>query len=340
MEQTHPTAKRPDRNDAQGSASFTRAVAAVVLVPAVPMLFMSVAVLALFYAAPTRFGGLLARLPGESFIRSALVFAPVTLFAVVVLAFLYVIDRPARGAEVILKPEPATDARRVPWERLVGGGVLLMAIPALLLSVALWALSFISPNRFARLLEPLPGDAYLQELVPYLPFLLFAVVVVAAIMAFSSGARTDAGLDTGQVPSSASRWQRGAPRLADLAVVTLLISTIPMFLASLAGFGLYHYAPERFERLLLKLPFDEFVRLGLAFAPVVLFAVVVLAVIYLVRPTVAMRPERVAPAERRTRATGSSTRSLLAVWLLIGGLALSAVMGLGLTGAAMYLVVR
>jgi hypothetical protein len=312
----------------------------VVLVPAVPMLFMSVAVLALFYAAPTRFGGLLARLPGESFIRSALVFAPVTLFAVVVLAFLYVIDRPARGTAVVLKPEPATGARRMPWERLIGGGVLLMAVPALLLSVALWALSFISPSRFERLLEPLPWDVYLQELVPYLPFVLFAVVIVAAIMAFSSAPSTEADLDAEQVASGASRWQRGAPRLADLAVVALLISTIPMFLASLAGFGLYHYAPEKFERLLLKLPFDEFVRLGLAFAPVVLFAVVVLAVIYLVRPTVAMRPERVVPVERPTHMTGSSTRSLLAVWLLIGGLALSAVMGLGLTGAAMYLVVR
>jgi hypothetical protein len=336
MEQTHPTGKKPDRNDAQGSASFARAVAAVVLVPAVPMLFMSVAVLALFYAAPTRFGGLLARLPGESFIRSALVFAPVTLFAVVVLAFLYVIDRPAKEATVVVKPQPVKGAGGVAWERLVGGGVLLMAVPALLLSVALWALSFISPGRFERLLEPLPGDAYLQELVPYIPFLLFAVVVVAAIMTFSSGPRPEAG----QVVSGANRWKRGAPRLADLAVVALLISTIPMFLASLAGFGLYHYAPERFERLLLKLPFDEFVRLGLAFAPVVLFAVVVLAAIYLVKPTVAMQPERTTPVERRPRMASSSTRSLLAVWLLIGGLALSAVMGLGLTGAAMYLVVR
>ena len=340
MEQTHPTAKRPDRNDAQGSASFSRAIAAVVLVPTVPMLFMSVAVLALFYAAPTRFGSLLARLPGESFIRSALVFAPVTLFAVVVLAFLYVIDRPARKAVVALKPEPAAGAIGMRWERLVGGGVLLMAVPALLLSVALWALSFISPSRFVRLLEPLPGDAYLQEMVPYVPFLLFAVVIVAAIMTSSSGPRPDVDLDAEQVAGGASRWHRGAPRLADLAVIALLISALPMFLASLAGFGLYHYAPERFERLLLKLPFDEFVRLGLAFAPVVLFAVVVLAVIYLIKPTAAMQPERVAPVERRPRTAGSSTRSLLAVWLLIGGLALSAVMGLGLTGAAMYLVVR
>ena len=189
------------------------------------------------------------------------------------------------------------------------------------------------------MLEPLPGDAYLQQLVPYIPFLLFAVVIVAAIMAFSGAPRREASLEAGRVTGGARRWQRRTSRLADLTVVALLISVLPMFLASLAGFGLYHYAPERFERLLLKLPFDEFVRLGLAFAPVVLFAVVVLAVIYLFKPTVAV-PAEIPQKERRAQSAGGGVRSLMAVWLLIGGLAFSAVLGLGLTGAAMYLVIR
>ncbi|MEJ2571866.1 MAG: hypothetical protein P8Y98_15135 [Anaerolineales bacterium] len=57
-----------------------RLVATLVLVPSVPMLIVSIAALALFYLAPTRFGNLIDRLPGETFIRTALVFAPATLF--------------------------------------------------------------------------------------------------------------------------------------------------------------------------------------------------------------------------------------------------------------------
>ena len=64
------------------------------------MLLASVAALALFYLAPTRFGNLIDRLPGETFIRTALVFAPATLFAIVVLAAVG-----SRGARALIREQ-------------------------------------------------------------------------------------------------------------------------------------------------------------------------------------------------------------------------------------------
>ena len=82
-----------------GEWPYSRVLAALVLFPTVPMLMLSVSALALFYLAPSRFGALLSRLPGESIIRSALVFAPATLFAIVILALLYVLEKPSLAGE-------------------------------------------------------------------------------------------------------------------------------------------------------------------------------------------------------------------------------------------------
>src|SRR3989304_3450252 len=76
----------------------TRLLAGLVLVPAIPLLAFSVFALAVFYTAPERFGAWLARLPGDTYLRTALIFAPATLLAVVVLATLYLRDS-AEGEE-------------------------------------------------------------------------------------------------------------------------------------------------------------------------------------------------------------------------------------------------
>src|SRR3989304_3819426 len=70
----------------------TRLLAGLVLVPAIPLLAFSVFALAVFYTAPERFGAWLARLPGDTYLRTALIFAPATLLAVVVMATLYLQD--------------------------------------------------------------------------------------------------------------------------------------------------------------------------------------------------------------------------------------------------------
>ncbi|HET7009275.1 MAG TPA: hypothetical protein VFI11_00745, partial [Anaerolineales bacterium] len=69
-----------------------RWLASAVLVPAIPLLLASVLALAAFYAAPERFGAWLSKLPGDAFLRTAMIFAPATLLAVVVLATLYLRD--------------------------------------------------------------------------------------------------------------------------------------------------------------------------------------------------------------------------------------------------------
>ncbi|HKY84900.1 MAG TPA: hypothetical protein VJ160_08760, partial [Anaerolineales bacterium] len=74
--------------------SPSRVLAMVVLLPSALLLLISVVALAAFYTQPTRFNALLARLPGDDLIRTALIFAPATLVAVVVMAVLYANDVP------------------------------------------------------------------------------------------------------------------------------------------------------------------------------------------------------------------------------------------------------
>ncbi|NIS82754.1 MAG: hypothetical protein GTO14_21725 [Anaerolineales bacterium] len=319
----------------EGSMNVTsRTVAILVLVPTVPMLLASIAALALFYLAPTRFGNLIARLPGETFIRTALVFAPATLFAVVVLAALYALEKPerqripAQGVAGIEKVE----ALEIKKEFLylapkIARIVLLVAVPALLVSAALWALSFVSPGRFDRLMEPLPGDRYLRPLVGVAPILLFFLVLVAASFVFA-----------GERPV---RRRIVPEHLTRRAVHAVLVSAVPALLLSVAVLALSYLSSNGFERLIKRIPFDEFLRLALAFAPVVLLAVVLLSLLYLRQPRVEGVPLR--EGERSSRKTAQKSqlmRSQLAMWVLVGGLTLSAIAGLSLLGTVIYLVFR
>lgn len=314
-----------------GSNVSSRMVATLVLISTVPMLVASIAALALFYLAPTRFGNLIARLPGETFIRTALVFAPATLFAVVVLAALYALEKPERDripprlVTGLERPALLKEGRRLLLNSTrIARVVLVSAVPALLFSTALWALSFISPGRFDRLMEPLPGDRFLRPLVGVAPIFLFVVVLVAAY-------------------AGDQRAQRRVviERLTRKAVNAVLVSAVPALLLSLAVFALSFLSSDGFERLVKRLPFDEFVRLALAFAPAVLLAVVLLALLYLRRP----QPESVTPSKevRTLQPTALRLRMLrsqLAMWVLVGGLILTAVTGLSLLGTVLYLVFR
>src|SRR4030042_1866026 len=157
-----------DPTQASGRArSASRAVALIVLVPAIPTLLLSVLALAAFYLAPERFTALLERLPGTEFLRVALIFSPATLFGVVLLAALYALE-PAgpRPAE-----EPSVPRAGMPLPRLLASAALAVSLPLLLLSAAGWVLSFVAPGRFALLVAPLPGTALLKAVPPYPSFL-------------------------------------------------------------------------------------------------------------------------------------------------------------------------
>ena len=347
MDDTAPISGHHSLENQRSSGIFTRVVAALVLLPTIPMLFISIVTLALFYLAPTQFGDLLSRLPGESFIRTALVFAPATLFAIVVLAVLYVLDRPAEkiAAEVdaVERNEEAQGRRILPVGRIVGVLVLLVAVPMLIVSAGLWLLSFVSPVRFAALIEPLPGDAYLHKVLPYTPFFLFIVVIIAVFVVFASGVRKRGERAEGEAQTNGfiARWSLNAGKFTNMAVGLVLITALPALLAALGAFSLYHYSPERFERILERLPYDEIVRLGLGFAPVTLLAVVILAMIYLARPQLHLATfsssERI---EESGQSRSAGVRSTLALWVLLGGLSLSTVIVVGLMGTVLYLLVR
>jgi hypothetical protein len=331
-DQKIPSNSHNKTEDRTNGWPYTRTVAILVLIPSVPLLLLSMAALALFYITPDRFGKLISRLPGEAFVRMALVFAPVTLFAVVVLALLYAYDRSPTGVararldrrtDVPLSLVKEDGARF--YTRWVARLSLAPAVLALLASTGLWALSFVSPPRFDRLMDPLPGDRYLRPLVPWAPIGLFIVVLCVLYLAFDG--------------RSFSRGVVRSSRPLSLAVGIALVSAAPILLFSLAALGVYFISPIRFEQVLARLPYEEFIRLVLTFAPAVLFALVLLAFLYLQKQRIgATQPSEVNTAQRI--GISQEFRSTIAVWVLVGGLILTASVGLGLLCVAIYLIVR
>jgi hypothetical protein len=319
---------------------YTRVVAALVLFPAVPMLLLSIATLALFYLAPGRFGSLIARLPGESFIRTALVFAPATLFAIVVLAVLYAVEKPRAGIETQpVKIQPRK--RSLPVARTAGILMLIVALPAFMFSLSVWALSFVSPSRFDRLIEPFPGETYLRTATPFLPWVFFALALIAVLL-LSSLERGKEEIESDKVEGAEARLAHGAQeprRLIDYAVSIVLFTAIPALLGSLAALAFFYVQPERFARVISRLPLESLVRAGLLFVPPTSFIVVVLAAIFLLRPrfTATARSQGVVADGIVEK---SPLRSTLAIWVLSAGLSLSAALGLGLLAVVAYLLFR
>jgi len=320
------SAREQDRHIANGEAAgrrYTRWAAAAVLVPTVPMLLLSVAALAIFYAAPTRFGRLLAQLPGEEIIRSMLVFAPATLLGIVILAALYALERPdaaarAKPVEVKRQPQAMRLSRSAVW-------LLPPAILLFLASVAARLLAFVSPSRWQALLAPLPGDRYLAPMFEAAPWLLLALLVALTVVVWRSrNAQSVGPLD-----------QRQAARIGAVAT---LIAALPMLGLSLAALAVFAASPERFAKLLARLTQEAFIRLGLVFTPAALLSLVLLAVLVLFFSAVGRQMDRSSAESAKQR--GATWRQTLAVWVLTAGLAFSAIVGLGLGGVAIYLVIR
>ena len=303
--------------------SGTRLIAVLLLIPSIPMLLGSVGALALFYVAPVRFGGLIARLPGDEFIQTVLFFAPATLFAVVVLAFLYAREP---GPAVALTPSQVSAVRSTPAQS-VARWALGLITPAFLVAVLVLLLSLVAPGRFSRWIEPLPGDRFLRPLVTAAPLLLLVVGVFSVLVAFPRR--------RAQPPAAAAgRWAR----LARRAVGLILLSTVPMLVLSLLALGTSYLEPERFQRLMNRLDPDAFLRLALLFAPAILAAVVILALLYLIGRTSGEPAHLVATAETQARA--AERRSTLGVSILVSGLVLSTIVALGLLAVLVILLLR
>ncbi len=125
--------------------------------------------------------------------------------------------------------------------------------------------------------------------------------------------------------------------MLDTSVSALLVFAVPALLASSAALIAYRLRPERIGDLLARLPFDSLVRVLLILAPPTLFSVVILAVLFLI----GSRRERVVeesidPVDDQ----GSPWRAWLATAVLVGGLTLSAFIGLGGLAALAYILLR
>jgi len=335
----HTRAGRPRRG------STTRWVAGLLLVPSVPLLLLSVAALGLFYVAPQRFGELLEQLPGDQYLRSALAFAPAVLLAFVVLAILYALERPApaegegeavtsatggpAAAVVGALAVPAAVVVRAPAEAAaiprppraspafrVSALALLLATPAFLASAVAALLAFIAPDPFWDLLSALPGQRYLRAGVPLAPLALLGFLVVAGMTA----ARTAA-------PEWAGRRKWLASVVPRLPTTISLVVAMLLWLGSLAGLLLFQLRPGLLDRLVDRLSTETLLRVQLAFAPVVLFAVVLLAGLSLIggRPGL--------------RGSSQAVRSTAAVALLSVGLVLTALLALALLAAVAVIIV-
>jgi hypothetical protein len=322
----------------RAAARTTRLAATLVLIPAVPLLLLSVAALLLFYAAPTRLNSLLAQLPGDEFIRLALFFAPATLFAVVVLAVIYAREGLEDGSSgrpaAALAPVPAASTR--PSGRKIQGDdgrrqwarrLLAPAAMLLLASLAIWLLSFVAPGRFSRLVDPLPGTSLIRLGVRFAPLALGLCLAGITWLALRAPAKVRSG-----VVAEPARPPRQTARAV---VILLLLPAVPMLLLSLGALFSYYLTPESFREVLDHLGSEAFLRLVLLFAPAFLFAVIALAWLYLSAPGTG----RALPEEARPQ-LASTKRESLAVVVLVVGLAATALIGSAVLGVLLYLLLR
>ncbi len=232
-----PTLPPPDAGKrAADRARWTRITAASVLVPAVPLLLLSVLALASFYASPARFDRLLTQLPGQELIRSLLIFAPATLLGIVILAVLYALERPPSAAPT--QPTPAARSTTSGEVRRLAPGLLLPAVLLLLVTVALRIFAFVAPGRWAALLAPLPGDRFLAPLIRESPWVLLVLTAALGLYAWRSS-RPQEGVESGGA----------ARRVARLGATATLVAAVPMLGLALTALGLFAAAPERFDAL-------------------------------------------------------------------------------------------
>ena len=305
--------------------SPSRILAVLVLVPAVPLLLMSVLALATFYSAPTRFNALLVRLPGDELIRTALIFAPATLVAVVVMAVLYANDAPRREAAEGTRPSARRRGLRARRRGGLARSSLWLTLPALMFVTAAQLLAFVAPERVDQILEALPATTLLTRLFEMSPIVVVAAVVLGLIFGFVPGAEASAG--------GLRMWT--TPRIARLGALLTLVPALGLLLLSVAGLGMIVVSPDRLAWLADKLPAETLLRLGLAFSPAMTLGLVLLAALYL---TVPPRANEV-PLVEIGPSAGGGFRSGLALGVLVAGLGFTVLAGMAVLVAVVFVLV-
>ncbi|HSR48667.1 MAG TPA: hypothetical protein VLL77_11865 [Anaerolineales bacterium] len=302
-------------------------LAAIVLPPSVVFLFLSVVALAVFYMRPARFNAWLARLPGDDLIRTALIFAPATLMAVVVMAVLYISDGSRQEAAEATRPV----RRRGVRARQRGGLArrsLWLTVPFLVFVAAVQVVAFVAPSRVDALLDALPATSLLTRLFDLSPLIALAAVGLGLIFGFvPAGVATEVAAEE---PSPAAMWT--AARVARLGAILILVPAAGLLVMTASGVVLVLPSPERLAWLADRLPAETLIRLGLTFAPAMFLGVVLLAGLYL---ATAARP---IPVPQAAPDPGGGFRSGLAVGVLVAGLGFTALAGMALLLAVVFVL--
>ncbi len=299
-------------------------LAIAVLIPAVPMLLASVAGLIGFYLAPTRFNAWLARLPGDDLIRTALIFAPATLVAVVVMALLYAKEAPRREAAEATRPSGRRRGVRTrrggTWARRSLG----VSVPLLVLVATAQAIEFVTPERVERVLTLLPATDLLTRAFDAAPLIALAAVGLGLIFGFAPG---EIG---GEAGGGERAWS--TQRVARLGARLILLPAIGLLILSAAGWVVISAAPDRITWLVERLPAETMLRLGLALGPALFLGVILLAGMYLTVPASGAISESPLPAADR------NLRSGLALGVLVGGLGFTVVVGTAVLATVVFLL--
>ncbi len=138
-------------------------------------LLLSVGLLLLSFVAPGRFGLLIEPLPGDRYLRPLLRMAPFVFSAALVVLASVAARRPGRAEE----RDPSAPA----WSAAVWSVRLLLVptIPLLLFSLGALLLYYVAPGRFDTLMITLGSVAFIRLVLFFAPFLLFAVIALAAL---------------------------------------------------------------------------------------------------------------------------------------------------------------
>jgi hypothetical protein len=317
-------------------------VAVAVLVPAVPLLAMSVAALAVFYTMPTRFNAWLSRLPGDDLLRTALIFAPATLLAIIVMAVLYANDAPRREAVEATRPSRRPRAFRARQRGGLARASLWVTLPALMLVAAAHLVAFVAPERVELWLQALPATGLFTRLFDASLLVALAAVALGLLFGFVPGRAASA-----EGAGAARAWSTA--RVARLGALLILVPALGLLLLSGAGLVWVSASAERLAWLAERLPAETLLRLGLMFSPAMLLGLVLLAGLYLAAPARAEALALVAAGSDRERdgegprgvleaSSEGGFRSGLALGVLVAGLGFSALAGMAVLVAVVFVL--
>jgi hypothetical protein len=310
------TIEGAEKEETAVASPYTRWAATAVLVTAIPLLLLSSLALVVFYAAPTRFESILARLPGEAAIRTILIFAPVTLLAIIVLAVLYAFEKPSvevtrpqviRSLDAVR--EPITWFGRFNTQR-IAWWILLLTFAILLFLIPVRAAAFLSPTHFENFLGRFPGEGLWDFIVHSGPVILLLIEAILVLVFVGTRVKPTGGEREILLPGM--RWLRkvGPTRLA---VGVVLAFSLPILLISLTSLIAFFMKTERFLSLIGRLPSEVPLRMGLIFIPASLIIVVSLAVLFLFRQRSGVE---MSAAETRSSGRQGWVRGELVLWYL------------------------